>query len=289
MPMNLMGLFKSPENELEGGGKKVASASQDSEVTNSCPVCAKATPISQLWDNHNVCACGYHFRMTARQRVAYLTDEFEEMFRDLRSTNVLDFPGYEQKLKTAQLTSREIEGVICGKAVIKGIECVLFIMEPEFMMGSMGTIVGEKITKSFEFATENNLPVIAYTVSGGARMQEGILSLMQMAKTSAAVKRHSESGGLYIVVLTDPTTGGVTASFAMEGDIIMAEPSATVGFAGRRVVEQTIRKKLPAEFQKAEFVLEHGFCDLITPRKAQKKTLADIMSLHGYGEVKEDV
>lgn len=283
-----MGLFKSPQNELEGGGDKTPHA-QENENTSICPVCLKAIAESQLWENLNVCACGYHFRMSARQRVDYLTDSFEELFADLKSTNILDFPGYDQKLKTAQLSSRENEGVVCGKANIKGIDCVLFIMEPSFMMGSMGTVVGEKITKSFEYAVENNLPVIAYTVSGGARMQEGILSLMQMAKTSAAVKKHSESGGLYIVCLTDPTTGGVTASFAMEGDIIMAEPSATVGFAGRRVVEQTIRKKLPVEFQKAEFILEHGFCDLITPRKAQKKTIADILSIHGYGEVKEDI
>lgn len=288
MPINLMGFFKSPENELEGGGKRIPHA-QENEITNTCPVCDKSTAESILLENLNVCACGHHFRMNARQRVDYLTDSFDELFTDLKSTNILDFPGYDQKLKTAQLASRESEGVICGKSYIKGIECVLFIMEPSFMMGSMGTVVGEKITKSFEYATENNLPVIAYTVSGGARMQEGILSLMQMAKTSAAVKKHSDNGGLYIVVLTDPTTGGVTASFAMEGDIIMAEPSATVGFAGRRVVEQTIRKKLPSEFQKSEFVLEHGFCDLITPRKAQKKKLADIMSMHGYGEVKEDI
>ncbi len=282
MPMNLMGIFKSPQNELEGGGKRAVIKTETPEITNSCPACGKAIPVSKLWENLNVCPCGYHFRMTARQRIAYLTDDFTEVFGDLTSKNLIDFPMYDAKLKTAKITSRENEGVVCGKAIIKGIDCVLFIMEPEFMMGSMGTVVGEKITRCFELATEENLPVIAYTVSGGARMQEGILSLMQMAKTSAAIKKHSDNGGLYIVVLTDPTTGGVTASFAMEGDIIIAEPSATVGFAGRRVIEQTIRKKLPNEFQKAEFILEHGFCDKILTRKAQKKTLAQIMNMHGY-------
>ncbi len=288
MPINLMGLFKSPQNELEGGGKKVVQVETVHEITNSCPHCAKAIPVSVLWENFNVCPCGYHFRMSARQRIAYLTDKFTELYGNMHSKNILDFPGYEEKLKTAALASRENEGVVCGEAIIKGIDCILFVMEAEFMMGSMGTVLGEKITKCFELATEKNLPVIGYTVSGGARMQEGILSLMQMAKTSAAVRKHSDNGGLYIVCLTDPTTGGVTASFAMEGDITMAEPGATVGFAGRRVVEQTIRKKLPNEFQKAEFVLEHGFCDIITPRKAQKKILANIMSMHGYGTVKEE-
>jgi acetyl-CoA carboxylase carboxyl transferase subunit beta len=156
-------------------------------------------------------------------------------------------------------------------------------MDPYFMMGSMGTVVGEKITRLFEYATAESLPVIGYTVSGGARMQEGILSLMQMAKTSAAVKRHSDAGNFYLTVLTDPTTGGVTASFAMEGDIIMAEPGATVGFAGARVIEQTIRKKLPQGFQKAEFLLEHGFVDLIVPRALQKETIAKLLRLHQKG------
>ncbi len=288
MPINLMGLFKSPQNELEGGGKKTVAVETSAEIKSTCPICSKSIAVNQLWENLNVCNCGHHFRMTARQRIAYLTDKFKEINADMHSQNILEFPGYEDKLKAAAGASRENEGVICGEAEIKGISCVLFIMEPEFMMGSMGTVVGEKITRCFELATEKNLPVIGYTVSGGARMQEGILSLMQMAKTSAAVRKHSDNGGLYIVVLTDPTTGGVTASFAMEGDITMAEPGATVGFAGRRVVEQTIRKKLPNEFQKSEFVLEHGFCDLITPRKAQKKTLAQIMSMHGYGEIKEE-
>ena len=164
-----------------------------------------------------------------------------------------------------------------------GEACALFVMDPNFMMGSMGTIVGEKITRLFEYATEHSLPVVGFTVSGGARMQEGILSLMQMAKTSAAVRKHSDAGNFYLTVLTDPTTGGVTASFAMDGDIIMAEPGATIGFAGARVIEQTIRKKLPQGFQKAEFLLEHGFVDLIVPRTEQKETIGKLLKLHRKG------
>lgn len=283
MGMNLMGFFRSPQNELESGGRKGSAPREEvSEITNTCPVCGTATPVGELWENLNVCRCGYHFRMNARQRIGYLTDNdsFSELFGELTSTNLLDFPGYDAKLKSAQLASREKEAVICGTAFIEGQKTCLFIMDPEFMMGSMGTVVGEKITRLFEYATRENLPVIGYTVSGGARMQEGILSLMQMAKTSGAVKKHSDSGNLFIVVLTDPTTGGVTASFAMDGDIILAEPKATVGFAGRRVIEQTIRKKLPTEFQKSEFLLEHGFVDSIVSRSRQKETLAALISLH---------
>ncbi len=234
----------------------------------------------------NVCtSCGYHFRVGPRERVTYLTDEetFQELYGELKSRDILGFPGYDQKLRNAKLASREREGVVCGTAKVEGEPCALFFMDPYFMMGSMGTVVGEKITRLFEYATAESLPVIGYTVSGGARMQEGIISLMQMAKTSAAVKRHSDAGNFYLTVLTDPTTGGVTASFAMEGDIIMAEPGATVGFAGARVIEQTIRKKLPQGFQKAEFLLEHGFVDLIVPRALQKETIAKLLRLHQKG------
>lgn len=290
MGMNLMGFFKSPQNELEAGGRRASAAAEEpGEITTVCPACSTATPVGELWENLNVCRCGYHFRMNARQRIAYLTDSdsFCELFGDLTSTNILDFPGYEAKLKNAKLASRENEAVVCGTCEINGEKACLFIMDAEFMMGSMGTVVGEKITRLFEYATQNSMPVIGFTVSGGARMQEGILSLMQMAKTSGAVRKHSDSGNLFLVVLTDPTTGGVTASFAMEGDIIMAEPKATVGFAGRRVIEQTIRKKLPNEFQKSEFLLEHGFVDKIVPRSQQKKVIANILSLHNGNSVSD--
>lgn len=283
MGMNLMGLFRSPQNELEPGGRRATTPREEpSEITSTCPACGTATPVGELWENLNVCRCGYHFRMSARQRIGYLTDNdsFTELFGEMQSQNILDFPGYDTKLKSARMASREKEAVVCGTAAIGGQKTCLFIMEPDFMMGSMGTVVGEKITRLFEYASAQNLPVVGYTVSGGARMQEGILSLMQMAKTSGAVRKHGESGNLFLVVLTDPTTGGVTASFAMEGDIILAEPKATVGFAGRRVIEQTIKKKLPSEFQKSEFLLEHGFVDKIVPRSRQKETLAALISLH---------
>ena len=178
------------------------------------------------------------------------------------------------------MASGEKEAVVCGTAMIGGQMCCLFVMESYFMMGSMGSAVGEKITSLFEYAVQYRLPVVGFTVSGGARMQEGLLSLMQMAKTSAAVRRHSDAGLLYVAVLTDPTTGGVTASFAMEADIILAEPGATVGFAGARVIEQTTKKTLPEGFQTAEFVLEHGFVDAIVPRPGQKKYVAEILKMH---------
>lgn len=277
--MNLKGLFRSPQNELEKGGNAIMNEG----IRNACPHCGASLPLSEQQDNMNVCtSCGYHFRVTPRERITYITDEdsFAELFADLKSRDVLGFPGYDQKLRNAKLASREKEAALCGTAKIKGNACAIFVMDPNFMMGSMGTVVGEKITALFEYATENSLPVVGYTVSGGARMQEGILSLMQMAKTSAALKRHSDSGGFYLTVLTDPTTGGVTASFAMDGDIIMAEPGATIGFAGARVIEQTIRKKLPQGFQTAEFLLEHGFVDLIVPRAEQREVIARLLKLH---------
>lgn len=280
--MNLMGLFRSPQNELEKGGTEA----EDSGIRNACPHCGVLLPLSEQQENRNVCtSCGYHFRVGPRERIAYLADEetFQELYGDLKSRDILGFPGYDQKLRNAKLASREREGVVCGTAEIEGLPCALFFMDPNFMMGSMGTVMGEKITRIFEYATAESLPVVGFTVSGGARMQEGILSLMQMAKTSAAVRRHSEAGNLYLTVLTDPTTGGVTASFGMEGDIIMAEPGATIGFAGARVIEQTIRKKLPQGFQKAEFLLEHGFVDLIVPRTQQKETIAKLLQLHQKG------
>lgn len=278
--------FLKPKNALEEGGRTAAPVHQDAgEPEKTCPNCHKAIPLSKLWANNLVCTCGYHFRMKARQRIKLVTDKdsFREMFSDIRSCNPLDFPGYTEKVETVTNASGEAEAVVCGTAAIGDMPCAIFLMEPYFMMGSMGSAVGEKVTRLFEYATTQRLPVIGYTVSGGARMQEGLLSLMQMAKTSAAVKRHSDAGLLYVAVLTDPTTGGVTASFAMEADIILAEPGATVGFAGSRVIEQTTRKTLPKEFQKSEFVLEHGFIDRVVARSAQKKLLTEILRLHKGG------
>lgn len=275
--------FLKPKNQLEEGGRTSAPVQSDAgEPEKNCPNCHKDIPLSKLWANDLVCSCGYHFRMKARQRIRLITDKdsFRELYSGVTADNPLNFPGYKEKIETVRVASGEKEAVICGTATIGEQPCCLFVMESYFMMGSMGSAVGEKITMLFEYATKNHLPVIGFTVSGGARMQEGLLSLMQMAKTSAAIKRHSDTGLLYVAVLTDPTTGGVTASFAMEADIILAEPGATVGFAGARVIEQTTKKALPQGFQKSEFVLEHGFIDSIVTRPNQKKTLTDILKMH---------
>ncbi len=272
-----------PKNELEQGGRSAAPVQADErEPEKTCPNCRKAVPLSRLRADLNVCACGYHFRMGVRQRLRYLADRdsFREMFSGVRSADPLGFPGYPEKLEATREISREAEAVLCGTASIGGEACCLFLMDPNFMMGSMGTAVGERITRLFEYALEKRMRVVGFTVSGGARMQEGLFSLMQMAKTSGAVKRHGDAGLFYLTVLTDPTTGGVTASFAMEGDVILAEPGATVGFAGARVIEQTTRKALPRGFQTAEFLLEHGFVDAIVPRSRQREVISALLRLH---------
>lgn len=277
-------LFRKPKNELEHreDGQKCQPNVPD-DLYLCCPECKQSILRSDMEENNFVCPkCDHHLKMTARQRIVHLVDEdsFCELYADLSPSNLLDFPGYDEKLAKAQRESGEMEGVLCGTAVIGGYPAALFVMDPGFILGSMGTIVGEKITRLFEYAADHQLPVIGYTVSGGARMQEGILSLMQMAKTSGAVKLHSDAGLLYVTVLTNPTTGGVTASFAMEGDIILAEPKALVAFAGPRVIEQTIRQKLPNGFQRAEFLLEKGFVDAIVHRNEQKQYLTTILKLH---------
>ena len=278
--------FLKPKNQLEEGGRTAAPVQQDAgEPEKNCPNCHKDIPLSRLWANDLVCPCGYHFRMKARQRIKMITDQdsFHELYTEIKSGNPLNFPGYRDKVDTVRAASGEEEAVICGTAKIGQQSCCLFVMESYFMMGSMGSVVGEKITSLFEYATEHRLPVVGFSVSGGARMQEGLLSLMQMAKTSAAVKRHSDAGLFFVSVLTDPTTGGVTASFSMEADIILAEPGATIGFAGARVIEQTTRKSLPRGFQKSEFVLEHGFIDSIVPRPNQKKLITELLKMHNGG------
>ena len=221
-------------------------------------------------------------RLSARGRIGDLIDSgtFYELDKDLSSNNVLDFPGYDEKLEAARRNSGEVEAVITGVAYLNNMPVAVFAMDPRFMMGSMGRVVGEKITRLFDRATEEHLPVIGYCVSGGARMQEGILSLLQMAKVSAAVARHSDAGSLYVPILTDPTTGGVSASFALEGDIILAEPGALIGFAGPRVIEQTTGEKLPKGFQRAEYLLEHGFIDDIVARGDQREYLSHLLRLH---------
>lgn len=251
-----------------------------------CKKCGERTKYSVLTENNMICPnCNTYMRMGAFERLGATVDEgsFAELYGDLKSRNIIGFPDYDEKLEKAVSASGLNEGVVCGTAKIGGCDCAIFVMDSNFMMGSMGTVVGEKITRLFEMATENELPVVGFTTSGGARMQEGILSLMQMAKVSGAVKRHSDGGNLYITVLTDPTTGGVTASFAMLGDIILSEPKALVGFAGARVIEQTTGKKLPEGFQRAEFMQEHGFVDAIVERPAMKETLSKLLKLHSVG------
>ena len=277
--------FRKSKNILEADNTQpVADVPHvPDEMWLSCPNCKNLILKEDLVENHHVCpSCKYYFRINARQRIAMITDagSFEERDKDVVAKNVLGFPGYEEKLRKARAFSGENESVVCGTAAIGGYPCALFVMDSNFMMGSMGTATGEKITRIFEFATRKNLPVIGFSVSGGARMQEGMLSLMQMAKTSGAVRRHSDKGGLYVSVLTDPTTGGVTASFAMEGDIILAEPGALIGFAGPRVIEQTINRKLPEGFQRAEFQLEKGFVDAIVERGKLRGYLKRLLAIH---------
>ena len=283
--MPFLNFIFQPKNELESGGRSAPVQNDASEPEKTCPNCHREIPISTLWSNHNTCSCGYHFRMSARQRLHELADKgsFRELFSSIESTDPLQFPNYAAKLETVRASSREPEAVVCGTAQIGGSRCCLFIMDPYFMMGSMGAAVGEKITQLFEYALQERLPVFGVTVSGGARMQEGLISLMQMAKTSAAVKRHSDAGLFYLALLADPTMGGVTASFAMEADIILAEPGACIGFAGARVVEQTTKKPLPKGFQKAESMLTHGFVDSIVPRSEQKKVIAQLLQMHCTG------
>ncbi|MCL2228103.1 MAG: acetyl-CoA carboxylase carboxyl transferase subunit beta [Oscillospiraceae bacterium] len=279
-------IFRKPKNELEKGGRSPEEdVENEVEMTEKCPSCGWESPISELWKHLHVCRCGHCFRISARQRIEYLTDKdsFSELFSGIESKDPIEFPGYAEKLEQVKRNSRELEAVVCGEATIGDERCAIYVMNPYFMMGSMGAAVGEKITRVFEHAQEHSLPVVGCTVSGGARMQEGIISLMQMAKTSGAVKRHSDAGNFYLALLTDPTTGGVTASFAMQGDIIIAEPGAIIGFAGARVVEQTVRKKLPQGFQKAELLLEHGFLDIIVPRIKQRSVISTLLKMHSKG------
>lgn len=248
-----------------------------------CNHCGKILYKKILEENYNMCPnCKYYFRLNAYERIDLICDKntFIEFNKNMESKNPMNFPGYEKKLQSNKKNSGLNEAVVTGFAKINGNDTILCIMDSNFMMGSMGTVVGEKITLAIENAIERKLPIIIFTASGGARMQEGILSLMQMAKISSALAKHSESGLLYITVLTDPTTGGVTASFAMQGDIILAEPKALVGFAGRRVIEGTIKEKLPDDFQSAEFLLDKGFVDNIVNRNELKSKLSLLLEIH---------
>ncbi len=259
-----------------------------------CNKCGKPIYAEDVRENFNICPkCGGYFRVHAYRRIEMVADAgtFFEWDAKMEDSNPLNFPGYEKKLAAAREKTKLNEAIVIGHACIGGYPVVLGVCDARFLMSSMGHNVGEKITRAVEQATREKLPVVLFACSGGARMQEGIISLMQMAKTAAALKRHHDAGQLFVSVLTDPTTGGVTASFAMLGDIILAEPGALIGFAGPRVIEQTIGQKLPEGFQRSEFLLEHGFVDKIVERKDLKKCLAQILKLHGgknIGEVSKE-
>ena len=248
-----------------------------------CPKCGEVVYRDDVKAHGYVCPkCEGYFRIGTRTRIRMVADTgtFQEWFTDLETENPLEYPGYEEKIADLQEKTKLHEAVTVGKCMVNGLETVLGVCDARFLMGGMGYVVGEKITRAFERATEEKLPVVLFTRSGGARMQEGIVSLMQMAKTSAAIRKHSEAGLFYLPVLTDPTTGGVTASFAMLGDVILAEPGALIGFAGPRVIAQTIGQKLPEGFQRAEFLVEKGIIDGVVERQELKETVWKLLNIH---------
>ncbi|MGG3800114.1 acetyl-CoA carboxylase, carboxyltransferase subunit beta [Metabacillus fastidiosus] len=255
-------------------------------IMTKCPSCKKIMYTKELAKNLKVCVnCGYHHPMNAKERIASLIDEgtFIEYDKEMVSENPLNFPGYSEKLEKDKEKTKQNEAVVTGECSIDGNRAVIAVMDSTFRMGSMGSVVGEKITRAIEKAKELHIPFIIFTASGGARMQEGVLSLMQMAKTSSALKLFSDEGGLIISVMTHPTTGGVSASFASLGDYNFAEPRALIGFAGRRIIEQTIGEELPADFQTAEFLLKHGQLDAVINRHDLKESLANILNIHQPG------
>lgn len=290
--MGLEDLFNVVKTRFNAVPDEEKSEKDDSSVKVpdnmlfKCPRCLNVIMTDELEKNLKVCPeCGYHARISAPERIRLIADKesFKEFDAGMLSANPIDFPDYEAKQQKLRESTGLNDAVITGECTIRGERCVLGVMDSRYMMASMGSVVGEKITRAFEYATENKLPIILFTASGGARMQEGIVSLMQMAKTSGAAARHSDAGLLYITVMTDPTTGGVTASFASLGDIIIAEPKVLIGFAGRRVIEGTIKQRLPDDFQSAEFMLEHGFADMIVERKSMRRTISHILKLHKGG------
>lgn len=283
----LRNMFRKTYTKIDTKYRPVSHEGEEPSIPEGlwrkCNKCGQPIYVEDVKNNYYVCPkCGGYFRVHAYRRIEMLTDvgTFEEWNKEMPFSNPLDFPNYEKKVEAAREKTNLNEAIVIGKAKIDGNPAVVGVCDARFIMSSMGHVVGEKITEAVERATKEKLPVILFACSGGARMQEGIVSLMQMAKTSAALKKHSDAGLLYVPVLTDPTTGGVTASFAMLGDIILAEPGALIGFAGPRVIEQTIGQKLPEGFQRAEFQLEHGFVDAIVERKDLKITLNRILKMH---------
>ena len=275
---------ETPQNTEEAAGIQAEKPQKTEESSLiKCPKCGRMVDRARVVKKKYICyECGGYFRVKTNNRIRMVADakSFEPWFEDMEVSNPLDYEGYEDKLAAAREKTGLKEAVTVGRCKVFGDEIVLGICDSRFMMASMGHTVGEKITRAVERAIKEKLPVVLFTCSGGARMQEGIVSLMQMAKTAAALKKHSEAGLLSIVVLTDPTTGGVTASFAMLGDIILGEPQALVGFAGPRVIEQTIGEKLPEGFQRSEFLQEHGWIDAVVERKKLKQTLFQLLHFH---------
>lgn len=284
--MKLQNMFKKIKKT--GSSQKEKKPEVPQGLLKKCNKCGAAIFTEDVKRAGYICPkCHGYFRVHARERIRMITDEdtFEEWDVRMDFVNPLQFKGYEGKINNLKEKTGLDEAVLTGKGRIQGIPAVIAVMDGRFLMASMGEIVGEKITRAVERATRECLPVVLFACSGGARMQEGIVSLMQMAKTAAALKRHSQAGQLFISVLTDPTTGGVTASFAMLGDVILAEPQALIGFAGPRVIEQTIGEKLPKGFQRSEFLLEHGFIDRIVERNEMKQVLGDILAMHSVSNV----
>lgn len=280
--MRIKHMFKKTVRDIRGEEQE-NTPEVPNNLMRKCNACKAAVFVDEVKQNQYICPhCGNYFHVPAYRRIKMIADRksFVEWDAHMEEQNPLQYRGYEEKLQGLREKTGLDEAVVTGKCTIKGTPVALSVCDCRFMMSSMGEVVGEKITRAFERATEEKLPVILYICSGGARMQEGLVSLMQMAKTSMAIRKHSDAGLLYVPVLTDPTTGGVTASFAMLGDIILAEPNALIGFAGQRVIEQTIGQKLPKGFQSSEFLLEHGFIDAIVERDKLKNTLSYIIKMH---------
>ena len=276
-------MFIKPRNALEGDGQSSAQPSIPEKLCRACPACKAALFSQDLQENLLVCPqCGHYFRMDVESRLRLLVDEgsFVELYADLTTKDPIAFPNYEKKLSAARKATGRPDGVVCGTGRIGGQAAALFVMDAQFMMGSMGTVVGEKITRTFEMAAEQGCPCWASPSPAARACRRASSASCRWPRPAARSLRHSQAGNLYIALLTDPTTGGVTASFAMEADIVLAEPQALIGFAGPRVIEQTIRAKLPEGFQRAEFLLEKGFVDAIVPRNEQKKTIAHLLKLH---------
>jgi len=281
---------KNRSKKSKKSEKRDVREKNNDKLWTKCKKCNEIVFNKKLAENSMVCPkCDYHLRLSAEDRLALTIDEdsFIEFAADISSKNPLDFPEYDKKMEEAKNKTGKNEAVVTGEAEINSHEVIIAVMDFNFMGASMGSVVGEKITIAIEKAIEKNKPLIIFSAAGGARMQEGMLSLMQMAKTSAAIKKLHKNGNLFVSIITDPTSGGVTASFALLGDIIISEPGTLIAFAGPRVIKQTISKKLPDDFQSAEFLLEHGMIDKVVHRKKMKATLGDILKIHEAGVIND--